>query len=218
MKLVLYYFTIPFWRAEVTRLALFIGNIPFTDYRIEKDEYEIFKKTGKLPNNKIAPFKQLPVLEVDGKIFSQTGAIARYCGKLSGLYPANNDYEAALIDQVIEASQDINFMYTLSNRDKDPEKKRLAREILSTKHLPKWFKYLENLIVSNNKSIWFVGDNISIADLAVWRLIGWLTSGIIDGVPKDIIEPYQNLKLMRKEVYKHPKVKEWMLLKYGKDI
>ena len=59
---------------------------------------------------------------------------------------------------------------------------------------------------------------LNIADLAVWRLLGWLTSGIIDGVPKDIIEPYQNLKLMRKEVYKHPKVKEWMLLKYGKDI
>ena len=218
MKLVLYYFSIPFWRAEVTRISLFIGNIPFTDYRIEKDEYENFKRTGKLPNNQIAPFKQLPVLEVDGKIFSQTGAIARYCGKLSGLYPINNDYDAALIDQVIEASQDINFMYTLSNRDKDPEKKKLAREILSTKHLPKWFQFLENLIISNNKSIWFVGENMSIADLAVWRLLGWLTSGMIDGVPKDILEPYQNLKLMRKEVYKHPKVKEWMLLKYGKNI
>ena len=34
MKLVLYYFTIPFWRAEVTRLALFIGDIPFTDYKL----------------------------------------------------------------------------------------------------------------------------------------------------------------------------------------
>ena len=218
MKLVLYYFSIPFWRAEVTRLALFIGNIPFTDYRIEKDDYDIFKKTGKLPNNQIAPFKQLPVLEVDGKIFSQTGSIARYCGKLSGLYPTNNNYDAALIDQVIEACQDINFIYTLSNRDKDPEKKKIAREILTNKHLPKWFQFLENLIVSNNKSIWFVGKNMSIADLAVWRLLGWFTSGIIDGVPQDIIEPYENLKLMRKEVYNHPKVKEWMVLKYGKDI
>ncbi len=214
----IYYSHKPFWRAEVTRLALFIGNIPFTDFRIEKDDYEIFKKTGKLPNNQIAPFRQLPVLEVDGKIFSQTGSIARYCGKLSGLYPKNNHNDAALIDQIIEACQDINFMYTLSNRDKDPEKKKIAREILATKHLPKWFQFLENLIISNNKSIWFVGENMSIADLAVWRLLGWLTSGMIDGVPQDILEPYQNLKLMRKEVYKHPKVKEWMLLKYGKDI
>ena len=92
MKITLYYFKIPFWRAEVTRLSLFIADIPFDDHRIEGDEYDEFKKTGKLPNGKIAPFKQLPVLEVDGKIFAQTGAIARYCGKLSGLYPKDDDY------------------------------------------------------------------------------------------------------------------------------
>ena len=30
---------------------------------------------------------QQPLLEVDGKPIAQTGAIARYCGKLSGHYP-----------------------------------------------------------------------------------------------------------------------------------
>ena len=124
MKITLYYFKIPFWRAEVTRLSLFIADSPFDDNRIEGDEYDEFKKTGKLPNGKIAPFKQLPVLEVDEKIFAQTGAIARYCGKLSGLYPKNNDYKSALIDQIIEAAQDINFLVTLSGRDKDEEKRR----------------------------------------------------------------------------------------------
>jgi len=218
MKLTLFYFDIPFWRAEVSRLALFIGNIPFCDYRINNKEYELLKKTGELPNKKIAPFKQLPVLEVDGKIFSQTGSIARFCGKLSGLYPSNNDYEAALIDQIIEAAQDINFMYTLSNRDKNPEKKKLAREILVKRHLSKSLQFLENLITANKDSKWFVGKKITIADLAIWRLLGWFASGIIDGVPKNIIEPYQNLKTMRKEVYQHPKVKEWMLKNYGKEI
>ena len=48
MKITLYYFKIPFWRAEVTRLSLFIGDIPFIDHRIEGDEYDEFKKTGKL--------------------------------------------------------------------------------------------------------------------------------------------------------------------------
>ena len=218
MKLVLYYFSIPFWRAEVTRLALFIGDIPFTDYRIEKEEYDTFKKTGQLPNNKIAPFKQLPVLEIDGKIFSQTGAIARYCGKLSGLYPKNNDFEGALIDQIIEASQDINYMVSISNRDKDPKKKKLAREILASKHLPKMFKFLEELIKNNKKSPWFVGSKLTIADLAVWRLLGWLSSGKLDGVPTDILQPDNNLINMRKKVYQHPKVQEWMLIKYGKKI
>ncbi len=218
MKITLYYFNIPFWRAEVSRLALFIGDIDFEDYRINKEEYNTFKEIGELPNKKIAPFKQLPVLDVDGKIFAQTGAIARYCGKLSGLYPKNNSYEAALIDQIIEAAQDINYMYTLSSRDKDIEKRKIAREILATKHLPKWFKFLENLIEQNNESNWFVGNKISIADLAIWRLTGWLSSGIIDGVPKSILISFNKLDNLRKEVDRHPKVKEWMLKTYGKEI
>tara|TARA_Y100000741_G_scaffold323806_1_gene274290 strand:- start:16 stop:672 length:657 start_codon:yes stop_codon:yes gene_type:complete len=218
MDITLYYFKIPFWRAEVSRLALFMGDIPFTDYRINKQEYDIFKKLGKLPNNITAPFKQLPVLEVDGKIFAQTGAIARFCGKLSGLYPTNNDYDSALIDQIIEASQDINFMVTLSNRDKDPQKMKLSREILATKHLPKMFQFLENLIDNNKKSPWFVSDNITIADLAAWRLLGWLSSGLLEGVPTNILDPYKKLKSMRKAVYQHPKVNKWMLTKYNKII
>tara|TARA_B100000579_G_scaffold148154_1_gene120168 strand:- start:575 stop:1231 length:657 start_codon:yes stop_codon:yes gene_type:complete len=218
MKITLYYFNIPFWRAEVSRLALFIGDIDFEDYRINKEEYNTFKEIGELPNKKIAPFKQLPVLDVDGKIFAQTGAIARYCGKLSGLYPKNNSYEAALIDQIIEAAQDINYMYTLSSRDKDIEKRKIAREILATKHLPKWFKFLENLIEQNNESNWFVGNKISIADLAIWRLTGWLSSGIIDGVPKSILISFNKLDNLKKEVDRHPKVKEWMLKTYGKEI
>ena len=218
MKITLYYFKIPFWRAEVTRLSLFIGNIPFEDYRIEGIDYDKFKKSGKLPNNKIAPFKQLPVIDVDGKIFAQTGAISRFCGKLSGLYPKNDDYKAALIDQIIEAAQDINFLVTLSGRDKDPEKKRSARNILTNKHLPKWFEFLENILKQNVHSVYFVGNDLTIADLAIWRLLGWLKSGLLDGVPTTILDEYKNINMLRDEIYKNPKVIKWMDQVYGKAI
>ena len=218
MEITLYYFKIPFWRAEVTRLALFIGDVPFNDYRVEGKEIDDLKATGLLPNKKIAPFKQLPVLDVDGKIVAQTGAIARFCGKLAGLYPKDNDFEAAQIDQIIDTAQDINYLVTLSSRDKEKERLELARKILATKHLPKWFQFLDNLLEKNNESNFFVGKKISIADLAIWRLLGWLTSGLLDGVPTDILEPYERLKKLREEVYNHPKVHEWMIKTYGKVI
>ena len=218
MKITLYYFKIPFWRAEVTRLSLYIGDIPFEDYRIEGNDYDKFKNTGELPNKKIAPFKQLPVLDVDGKIFAQTGAIARFCGKLSGLYPKKDDYKAALIDQIIEAAQDINFLVTLSGRDKDEERKKIARKILATNHLPKWFQFLENLLKQNTKSVYFVDNNLTIADLAIWRLLGWLKSGMLDGVPKTILDEYKNLNKLREEIYKNPKVIKWMDQVYRKVI
>jgi len=218
MKITLYYFKIPFWRAEVTRLSLYIGDIPFEDYRIEGNDYDKFKKTGELPNKKIAPFKQLPVLDVDGKIFAQTGAIARFCGKLSGLYPKNDDYKAALIDQIIEGAQDINYLVTLSGRDKDLERKKIARDILATRHLPKWFQFLEDLLKQNTESIYFVGSDLTIADLAIWRLLGWLKSGMLDGVPTTILDNYENLNKLREQIYKNPKVIKWMNEVYGKTI
>ena len=216
MKITLYYFKIPFWRAEVTRLSLYIGDIPFEDYRIEDDDYDKFKKTGELPNKKIAPFKQLPVLDVDGKIFAQTGAIARFCGKLSGLYPKNDDFNAALIDQIIEGAQDINYLVTLSGRDKDTERKKIARDVLATRHLPKWFQFLEDLLKQNTDSVYFVESDLTIADLAIWRLLGWLKSGMLDGVPTTILDNYEHLNKLREEIYKNPKVIKWMDQVYGK--
>ena len=218
MKLILYYFSIPFWRAEVTRLALYMNDIEFVDHRISDTERDQFKKNGQLPNGMIAPFRQLPVLEIDGKIVAQTGAIARFCGKLSGMYPSDNDFDAARVDQIIEAAQDINYIVSISGREKNPEKKLLARERLTKLLLPKWFQFLENLLIENNQSDWFVGNSMTIADLAIWRLLGWLTSGLLDGVPKSVLDPYENLIQLKNKTSQHPKIKKWMLIKYGKEI
>ena len=38
---------------------------------------------------------------------SQTGAIARYCGKLGGFYPKDDDFAAAKIDEIIDTATDI---------------------------------------------------------------------------------------------------------------
>ena len=86
----IYYSHTPFWRAEVLRVSLFISNIPFEDVRISREEFINMIKTGYLPNGKKVPFHQLPVIEVDGEIIGQTGAIARYCGKISNLYSKDN--------------------------------------------------------------------------------------------------------------------------------
>ena len=38
------------------------------------------------------------------------------------------------------------------------ERKKIARKILATKHLPKWFQFLENLLQQNTNSVYFVGN------------------------------------------------------------
>ena len=211
----IYYSHLPFWRAEVLRVSLFIKDIPFEDVRVSREEFIHMIKTGFLPNGKRSPFHQLPVMEVDGEIIGQTGAIARYCGKISNLY-ADDMLKAAKIDQIIDAATDITNVVSPTIREKDEVKKIEDRKILVNKLLPRWFIYLENLL-SEDDSIWFV-EKMTIADIAMWRLLGWLTSGIIDGIPTSIIDDFPKLKNIHHQVHTHPKVQEWMLKTYGKEI
>mgnify|MGYP001214044266 FL=1 len=216
MSLKVYYSSTPFWRAEVLRVSLYISNTPFEDIRISREEFINMIKTGFLPNGKRVPFHQLPVIEVNGEIIGQTGAIARYCGKISNLYSDDN-INAAKIDQVIDAATDITNLVSPTIREKDEQKKLEDRLLLKNKLLPRWFKYLEN-ILSEDTSEWFVENKMTIADIAMWRLLGWLTSGIIDGIPPSIIDNYPKLKNIHYKVHHHPKVQEWMLKTYGKEI
>ena len=211
----IYYSHTPFWRAEVLRVSLFIKDIPFEDTRVSREEFVHLIKTGFLPNGKRAPFHQLPVIEVDGKIIGQTGAIARYCGKVSNLY-SDDIFLAAKIDQIIDAATDITNLVSPTIREKDQIKKMEDRKVLVSKLLPRWFRYLENLLSEDN-STWFV-EKMTIADIAMWRLIGWLTSGIIDGIPTSVVDDFPKLKNIHHQVHTHPKVQEWMLKTYGKEI
>ena len=211
----IYYSHLPFWRAEVLRVSLFIKDIPFEDVRVSREEFIHMIKTGFLPNGKRSPFHQLPVMEVDGEIIGQTGAIARYCGKISNLY-ADDMLKAAKIDQIIDAATDITNVVSPTIREKDQEKKMEVRKVLVNKLLPRWFRYLENLL-SEDDSTWFV-EKMTIADIAMWRLLGWLTSGIIDGIPTSVVDDFPKLKNIQHQVHTHPKVQEWMLKTYGKEI
>ena len=211
----IYYSHLPFWRAEVLRVSLFIRDIPFEDVRVSREEFIHLIKTGFLPNGKRSPFHQLPVIEVEDKIIGQTGAIARYCGKVSNLY-SDDMLKAAKIDQIIDAATDITNVVSPTIREKDQEKKMEDRKVLVNKLLPRWFRYLENLLSEDN-STWFV-EKMTIADIAIWRLLGWLTSGIIDGIPTSIVDDFPKLKNVYHQIHTHPKVHEWMMKNYGKEI
>ena len=211
----IYYSHLPFWRAEVLRVSLFIKDIPFEDIRISREEFIQLIKTGFLPNGKRSPFHQLPVIEVNEKIIGQTGAIARYCGKVSNLY-SDDMLKAAKIDQIIDAATDITNVVSPTIREKNEVKKMEDRKVLVNKLLPRWFKYLEDLL-SEDESTWFV-EKMTIADIAMWRLLGWLTSGIIDGIPTSVVDDFPKLKNIHHQVHTHPKVQEWMLKTYGKEI
>ena len=81
MDLKIIYLDLPFWRAEVARITLFIADIKFDDFRINSEEFNYLQENGKLKDGTLIPFCQLPVLVINGQSIAQTGGIARICGK-----------------------------------------------------------------------------------------------------------------------------------------
>ena len=207
MELKIIYFNFPFWRAEVARIPLYISNTKFEDKRITSEEFSYIKENGKMTDGTIIPFSQLPVLVIDGQSIAQTGAIARICGKISGFYP-DSLVEAGKVDQIIDTATDINMLMRPSMREQDPEKKKLMRQELSKNDLPKYFGYLENLLKDEN--IWFAENRMTIADIAIWRLMGWLKSGVIDDIPQDITDNFNKLNRVYNEVNNNTDIKRWV--------
>ena len=217
MKLTLIYFNIPFWRAEIIRLALFIGNIEFEDRRITGEEFQRVKVKGELDDGTKIPFHQFPCFLVNGISIAQTGGIARFCGKLSGLYPKDDDLLCAQIDQFIDICTDINVLIsTTSKIDNDDLRIRRRKELFDGD--------LSRKLVILDKNIrgdydWICGSviGLTIADLAVWRLIGWVSSGMLDGIPTTFLEDFPNIRRICHSVENTPKVQEWIKNTYPKN-
>ena len=212
MDLKLIYFDLPFWRAEISRLPLFIANIEFEDFRPSDDDWDYAKENGKMKDGTIIPFRELPVLSINGESVAQTLAIARICGKLGGMYPEDM-VEAGKVDQVVVAVENINALLSPSMREDDPIKKKAMRKELTATELPTYFGYLQD-IMDANSSEWFVGDSMTIADLAAWSLLGWIASGVIDDISVEVIRPFKGLVRLYNEINKNPRVKEWKIKTY----
>ena len=215
MKLTFIYFDFPFWRAEVGKIALYFGGIDFEDRKIIREEFLRAQANGNLDDGTIIPFHQFPCLIVDGVPIAQTGGIARFCGKLSGLYPINDDLLAARIDQFLDLATDINILISASGSTGDEEKIKANRQELSKGELPRKLKMLERSIAEN--SDWIVEFDISIADIAIWRLMGWLSSGTIDGIPTDLLNDFPKIRRVCLAVDAHQKVQEWIEKTYPKN-
>ena len=153
--------------------------------------------------------------------------MATYSGKLAGLYPKDDDWLAAKCDEVINGCTDVTVTIGGTMRIQDAEEKARARAALiaSDGRLTMHLKGLEKLLVENqgrtdaesqkkgpdgDSLVVSVGDSLTVADLAVWRLVGWLSSGTIDGIPGDYVtKNFPFLAALIASVDKHAGVVSW---------
>ena len=188
--------------AEPARLALRVGGIAFEDCRVSRDQMLELRAAGKLLGG-----GQVPQLEVDGKVLSQSQAITQWCGRQAGLYP-KDAWAAAKVEEVIQiVNQDIRDRCIYPTmRENDADKKAAMRKELADVKLPEKFAFLEKLL---QPSGYFVGDALTIADLHVYVLLNWLGMGVLDGVPNQVVLDSAPLKAHCALLNETPAIKAW---------
>ncbi len=196
MKLKLSYFDFDGGRGEPARLALTVGGIAFEDHRIAGKDWPAYRDK--------TPFQAMPVLEADGTVVSQSNAIIRYVGKLAGLYP-KDDWQALLCDEVMDACEDIGTQIG-NTVDLDGDAKKKAREELAAGPIPRYLEQLQARLKAGGGE-WFVDRRLTVADLKAFMWIRWLRSGVLDHIPKDIVDKKAPALAKHFErVMAHPKV------------
>mmetsp|Transcript_8865 Transcript_8865/g.8850 ORF Transcript_8865/g.8850 Transcript_8865/m.8850 type:complete len:212 (+) Transcript_8865:11-646(+) len=148
-------------RGEMIRMILHYHGDHFTDHRVTLEDFQGLKTSG------LAEFGQLPVLEIDGLVLVQSRSIARYLCQKYGYYPnslENNYWTESLLD----FREDILNEYLRAKSSANSEQV----EKLFEEKIPDWLRKAEARLERNNGGNgWFVGDNISLADFAVFQTV-----------------------------------------------
>jgi len=161
-------------------------------------------------------FGQLPLLEVDGETYAQSSAILAYVGKLTGMYPSA-PLVALKTDELLGVHEDLMAAIRpsllvmrdekLSLRERQRRQAEM-RKAVAEKNIPETFARYERMLETSGKG-WFIADKPTIADMAVLAQLRWLTSGLLDGVPKSCIDGYPRLKAFFMRASSHPEVEKW---------
>ncbi|CAG5117598.1 unnamed protein product [Candidula unifasciata] len=168
-ELTLYYFDTK-GRAEVARLILAAAGKEFTDIRFSLENWPEYKI--------LAPFGQCPFIKVDDKIFAQSLAINLFLAREFGFYGETN-LEALEIDQITQLVEDlVSCCLDAIHMDNGEEKKKEIEKIKVNKS-PKFLENFEKLLKENGTGF-FVGDRLTLADIAVFDVITGMLKGYVD--------------------------------------
>ncbi|CAF4124204.1 unnamed protein product [Rotaria sp. Silwood2] len=192
----LYYFDAR-GRAEAIRLIFVHAGQKFGDVRYSFEQWPKAKSE--------MPLGQLPVLELNGKKFPQSLAIARYVARQFNLV-GKNDLEAMQCDIVADTMQELNNDYYRIWFNTDDEKLKQAEQTkFKTKTVPEKLTGFEKLINTYGNGVWAVGDNVTWADFAVYDTIETLL-----GLDDQLLNKYSTVKKNREAVEKLPKIARYL--------
>jgi glutathione S-transferase len=191
------YFDSPVSRGEECRLAFFVAGADFEDNRISQDAWPALKPT--------TPFGALPILEMPGKpAVSQSNAILAHIGRRHGLLPAD-DWEALRLESLLSAVEELREAIARTFGIRDADELARKRAALVEGPIKTWAANMEKQVVGPFAG----GAAISVADIKLFVVLGWLKKGVLDHIPRDVTAPFPKLETLWRSVSEHPRVVAW---------
>jgi len=184
-------------RAEISRLVFAAAGQNYEDIRYEREEWPAHKAE--------TPLGQVPVLEFNGTKIPQSISIARFLAKQFNLAGKDN-LEQAEVDAVVDTINELVAAFTPIRTEPDETKKQELTKKFLGETLPKHLQNLENLRkLYGNGGLYFVGNNLSLADLLFYDLGDSLLAVDANG-----FDNYPSLKQNRAEVEKQPRIAQYL--------
>lgn len=172
MSYKLYYWPLQ-GRGEQVRLLLHELRQDFEDILIKPDgEFQKLKKQGA----KTLYFKSVPMLQDGDFKLVQGPVIMNYLGRKHGLMPGDLQL-AAKTEALVLGAEDMRMAYFRSFGDSDAAIEKQAvfvKDEWRLRWLPSWNELLE----INGDNGFFVGDQLTQADIAVWDALDAVTHWI----------------------------------------
>ncbi|KAL3782579.1 hypothetical protein HJC23_005282 [Cyclotella cryptica] len=202
-------------RAHAIRLALAAGNIPFEDvypvggFPPSEDVRAQWRKLGGNTTNNV------PMLEMtDGRVFTQSQAVLRAVGRMSGLMPSEEGL-LYLTDKLIADAEDLRLESYKSFVAWGASQE--TADAFIEKVLPLHIGNLERQL-KNSSGDYFVGQSLTIADIACYDAAVNFGSSRVPGA----LDQFPGLKSWVAKVESNEGIKKYLasdsfahLMKFG---
>lgn len=149
-------------RAVNMRAMLTYSKAQWEDVKISFNDWPALKTSGKYE------FGQLPVLEVDGKLKSQTMAMELYLARRFNLLGSTAEDEYQILNVLCTRDDYSKHLYALLMPTEE-QKAKLEENVTNLKVnvLPDLLKALERRYLENGQGNYFLGANFSLADIFI---------------------------------------------------
>lgn len=194
-------------RAEIVRLVCAYGRVPLEE--VEEPLGRAF-----LARKPAFPCGQLPMMEIQGKMYSQSMALARYAARQVGLYPRGDDLAALKVDMVLDACADIHLpVLRATFNERDPESRAKQCKFLVKHTLPGILRGMHERIGgdSGDDGPFILGQTLSVADIALFDvLVNRLEPNQDELLPIDYAADFPKLVELARHVSLVPPIADYL--------